>query len=321
MGYCNPLYTTAMRPTCRSAISSAPAAFWKGAAVFQFYWLCFAVILAVIAHLLWPRGTDLALRSRLRGSADAPRPLTLRDHRDCRSPQWRPRALMLITTSRSSTATRPATRPRNSVRTMSANISSSRSFRSRRSTKVTLNVQLFPKQRMLVADGRYDLVNKTSAPISEIHVRQGDEDLEFLKLDIAGAHLVSDDKKFGYRIYRFDTPLMPGATSALTFRSRLWRRGFRAFELRRPTSSRTARSPTISTSRRSSAWAGKACSDATAPSAAARACRPSFARPSSKTCRRPARNYIRRRLGDGPISPYRPTPIRRRSRRAAASPT
>src|SRR5207302_1691922 len=32
-----------------------------------------------------------------------------------------------------------------------------------------------------------------------------------------------------YRIYRFDTPLAPGATSTLTFRSRLWRRGFRAF--------------------------------------------------------------------------------------------
>ena len=41
-------------------------------------------------------------------------------------------------------------------------------------TKVTLDVQLYPKQRMLVADGRYDLVNKTNAPISEIHVRKGD---------------------------------------------------------------------------------------------------------------------------------------------------
>ena len=44
--------------------------FWKGAAVLQFYWLCFAVILAVIAHLLWPRGTDLGLaRARCGGCA------------------------------------------------------------------------------------------------------------------------------------------------------------------------------------------------------------------------------------------------------------
>ena len=37
------------------------------------------------------------------------------------------------------------------------------------------------------------------------------------KLDLAGARLVSNDKKFGYRIYRFDQPLAPGATTALTF--------------------------------------------------------------------------------------------------------
>jgi hypothetical protein len=96
-------------------------------------------------------------------------------------------------------------------------------------TKVTLDVHLLPRDRMLVTDGRYDLVNKTSAPISEVHVRKGSESLEWLKLEVAGARLASDDKKFGYRIYRFDAPLLPGQASALTFRSRLWRRGFRAF--------------------------------------------------------------------------------------------
>ena len=65
-----------------------------------------------------------------------------------------------------------------------------------------------------MAAGRYDLRNETSAPIRDVHVRQGDRDAEFLKLDLAGARLVSDDKKFGYRIYRFDTPLAPGATAA-----------------------------------------------------------------------------------------------------------
>ena len=43
--------------------------FWKGAAVLQFYWFCFAVILAVAAHLIWPRGTDLGLRVRLKTCA------------------------------------------------------------------------------------------------------------------------------------------------------------------------------------------------------------------------------------------------------------
>ena len=66
MGYCEPaLQLRRAARTCRSATSSAQASFWWGEAVMLFYWLCFATILVVIAHLIWPRGTDLALRSRL----------------------------------------------------------------------------------------------------------------------------------------------------------------------------------------------------------------------------------------------------------------
>ena len=95
-------------------------------------------------------------------------------------------------------------------------------------TDVKLDVQLFTKERRLLVTGRYDLKNMTSAPIRDVHVRKGSQDLEFLQLELAGARLVSDDEKFGYRIYRFDRPLAPGATTTLTFQSRLWRRGFRA---------------------------------------------------------------------------------------------
>ena len=101
-------------------------------------------------------------------------------------------------------------------------------------TKVTMDVQLFPKERKLVVDGRYDLRNDTDAPIRDVHVRQGERDLEFLKLDLAGARLVEHDDDYDYRIYRFDRPLAPGATTTLTFKSQLWRRGFRASG-RRPT--------------------------------------------------------------------------------------
>jgi hypothetical protein len=95
-------------------------------------------------------------------------------------------------------------------------------------TRVTMNVQLYPKERRLVVAGRYDLQNKTGVPIRDVHVRRGDRNTNFLSLDIAGAHLVSNDEKFGYRIYRFDTPLAPGATSVLTWKSQVWHRGFPA---------------------------------------------------------------------------------------------
>nr|MBA3835095.1 aminopeptidase [Sphingomonas sp.] len=72
------------------------------------------------------------------------------------------------------------------------------------------------------------LENSTDAPIRDVHVRNGSRDTQFLELDLAGARLVSNDQRFGYRIYRFDRPLEPGQTTSLTFKSRMWRRGFSA---------------------------------------------------------------------------------------------
>ena len=95
-------------------------------------------------------------------------------------------------------------------------------------TKVVLDAQLYPADRRLVVNGRYELRNDTKAPLAEVHVRTGDRDVEWPRLDLAGATLASNDKKFGYRIYRFATPLAPGATATLDFTSRIWNRGFRA---------------------------------------------------------------------------------------------
>ena len=55
--------------------------FWKGALTLQFYWACFALILAVIAHLLWPRGTDLGLARARRRARVRQRPLAPLAHR------------------------------------------------------------------------------------------------------------------------------------------------------------------------------------------------------------------------------------------------
>src|SRR4051794_34951535 len=66
MGYSNPLYTYDQTPNVPLSDFNGAGSFWFGAAVLQFYWLCFALILAVIAHLLWPRGTDVAVRVRMR---------------------------------------------------------------------------------------------------------------------------------------------------------------------------------------------------------------------------------------------------------------
>jgi ABC-2 type transport system permease protein len=228
MGYGNPLYTYDGTPNEPLSDFVGADGFWWGQAVLQFYWLCFAVILAVIAHLLWPRGTDLAVRSRI---ARMPRLASV--------PALAIAGVALVAMAASGAYAYYNIKVLNYYQTSDEREKFQADYERKylkfeklpqpAITKVTLDVRLYPKKRLLLTDGRYDLVNKTNAPITEIHVRKGNQAIEWLKLDVPDAHLASDDAKFGYRIYRFDTPLAPGATSALTFRSRLWRRGFPAF--------------------------------------------------------------------------------------------
>lgn len=228
MGYSNPLYTYDNTPNVPLSDFVGAGSFWKGAAVLQFYWLCFAVILAVVAHMMWPRGTDLSVRSRLK-----------------RLPHFASFPALAIAGVAAVAMAATGAYAYYNIKVLNRYQTSDEAEKFSADyerkylryeklpqpaiTHVTLDVQLYPQKRLLLADGRYDLVNKTSTPINEIHVRKGSDSIEWLKLEVAGAHLVSDDKKFGYRIYRFDEPLAPGANTAVTFRSRLWRRGFPAF--------------------------------------------------------------------------------------------
>ena len=118
----NPLYTYGGTPNVPLSDFVGAGSFWMGPAVLQFYWLCFAVILAVIAHLLWPRGTDLAVRVRLRADA-APRDrAAARDCRRRRRRDGRDRRLRLLQHQGPQPLPDQRRGARNSRRTTSANI-------------------------------------------------------------------------------------------------------------------------------------------------------------------------------------------------------
>ena len=227
LGYGNPLYNYGRTPQVPMSDFSGTGDFWLGAAVFRFYWLCFAIALAVFAHLLWPRGTDLALRKRVRR---APRLAT--------APVMAIGGVAMLLTAVSGAYGYYNIKTLNRYETSDQAEKFSADYERKylkfeklpqpAVTKVLLNVELHPRQQLLTSRGSYALLNDGSKPIAEVHVRKGDRDVEWLKLDIAGARLVSDDEKFGYRIYRFDRPLAPGASTTLNFASRIWHRGFRA---------------------------------------------------------------------------------------------
>ncbi|MCY7399154.1 MAG: aminopeptidase [Sphingomonas bacterium] len=227
MGYSNPLYTYAASPSVPLSDFNGAGSFWKGALTLQFYWACFALILAVVAHLLWPRGTDLGLKVRL-----------------ARATSQRPLAPLAIAGVAAVAMAATGAFAYHNIKTLNRYETSDEAEKFSADyerkylkyetlprpvvTKVVLDAQLFPRERRLLVAGRYDLRNDTQAPIRDVHIRTGDRDAEWLKLDLAGARLVSDDARFGYRIYRYATPLAPGASSRLDFTSQIWRRGFRA---------------------------------------------------------------------------------------------
>jgi len=227
MGYSDPLYRYGRTPNVPLSDFVGAGSFWKGQAVFLVYWLCFALILCVIAHLLWPRGTDLSLRSRF---SKVSQRVTF--------PAIALVAIAVIGMGISGAYGYYNIKVLNQYQTADELEKFQADYERKylkyeklpqpAVTHVVLNGQLYPKQRLLIVDGHYDLANKTNMPISEVHVRKGDPDMEFQKLEIPGAQLVSDDQAFGYRIYRFDRPLAPGGTASLSWRSRLWRRGFAA---------------------------------------------------------------------------------------------
>ena len=227
MGYSNPLYNYSSSPDVPLSDFVGAGSFWWGSTVFKFYWLCFALILAVIAHLLWPRGTDLGLGIRVR-----------RMRRSLRAAPVGIAAGALVAMAATGAYAYHNIKQLNRYETsddrekLSADLE--RKYLKYENlprpsvTKVTLDARLFPKEHRLDVNGRYDLRNDSGAAIRDVHVRQGDRDTEYRKIEIAGARLLSNDEKFGYRIYRFDTPLAPGASTTLSFSSQIWNRGFPA---------------------------------------------------------------------------------------------
>ncbi|WP_265529472.1 ABC transporter permease/M1 family aminopeptidase [Sphingomicrobium marinum] len=228
LGYSNPLYTYAAGPSVPMSDLVDPAPFFLGAYTLQTYWLLGAALLVLIAHLLWPRGGDLGLHSRIarvrrNGIGTVPAIVG---------------AVLLAGMVGVGAYAHYNIKELNTYRTSDEQEERLAEYERRylqyeelkqpAIKDVKFDVELHPAERRLLVDGRYLLRNEHDEAIDTLHVRQQSEDGEFLSLNVAGATLDEHDEDFGYRIYRFDTPLQPGEEVELTFESRVWYRGFRA---------------------------------------------------------------------------------------------
>ncbi|MDP5103524.1 MAG: aminopeptidase [Erythrobacter sp.] len=225
LGYNNMLYSYGGGPGEPLSDMNGTGGFWVGGLIARAYWACFGVLLLVFAHWAWPRGTVVAVWPRIKGigrrinlasggvavaalagmigtgvviyqNIKVLNTYQTSDEREKLVADYERKYLKY------------ADLPRPVV------------------TDAAFDVAIYPDERRMATTGYYLMRNDSGVPIRELHVRLGDDGVEYPRLDVAGAKLAVDDKDFDHRIYRFDTPLAPGATTRLDFTSNLRRRGF-----------------------------------------------------------------------------------------------
>ncbi|HXY08994.1 MAG TPA: M1 family aminopeptidase [Terriglobales bacterium] len=93
-------------------------------------------------------------------------------------------------------------------------------------TGVDCQIDIDPARRSFSGSGRYTLQNKTSQPISEIHITDQMESVPRVRFD-RPFHRVSSSPRNLYSIYVLDQPLAPGDSLHMTFDVGYRSHGFR----------------------------------------------------------------------------------------------
>ena len=224
LGFEHNLYSYGSTPPAPLSDMNGLARFWVGQAWFQLYWAAFATILLVVSHLLWRRGTTVALlprlrqaRYHLRGGAGATLAVA---------------ALAWVATGgwifyNTNVLNRYVTQPEHDrlMADVEKTLLPFESVVQPRVTDVALDVELFPRAARAVTHGSYTLVNRSAQPIPVLHL-QWAENLRLDSISLPGAALLTDYPRLHYRIYKLATPLQPGEQRTLGFTTTLEERGF-----------------------------------------------------------------------------------------------
>jgi ABC-2 type transport system permease protein len=223
-GFEHLLYNFGSTPPVPLSDMNGMARFWVGQAWLQALWSAFALLLLVLAYGLWPRGTALALKPRLRA-------LPRRLHGKA---GWLG-AMGLLAWLGLSGFVFYNTNVLNDYRPQQARdavlAQAERELLAFESlpvpliTAVTLDVQLFPREARAQTTGSYRIENRTAAPIGQLHVNWP-ERLRLDRFELPGATLEHQYPQFPYRIYRLQPALMPGEVRLVSFATTLEERGF-----------------------------------------------------------------------------------------------
>lgn len=198
--------------------------FWVERAWFQVYWLAFGLLLLAAAQMLWRRGVDTSLLPRLRRMSQrfvgGTRWVTI-----AATALWLGVGSYIFYNTNVRNDYRTAPQEDQWLADYEKTLLPFEKLPQPTIVDVKLNVNIEPRQVRVTTTGQYLLENRTSAPLTEVHVRWM-RPLKMQSLDIEGAALKKEYSNFEYRIYKFATPMLPGEHRTLRFSSLYQQRGF-----------------------------------------------------------------------------------------------
>jgi len=224
IGFEHNLYNYGSEPSVPLSDMNGMGRFWIARAWFQAYWCAFAVMLVVLAQLMWRRGaeTRLAARfrralARLRGGAG----LVF----GAAAIVWIAIGGYIYWNTNVLNEYRTQIEDEKRLADMEKALLAYETIVTPRITDIKLDVELFPHDVRALTKGSYVIENKTAAPMTEVHVRWAHR-TKMQALDIPGAKLAREYPEFDYRIYTFEPALQPGEKRTMTFATLLEERGF-----------------------------------------------------------------------------------------------
>ena len=225
LGFEHILYRYGQTPAVPLSDMNGTGDFGVWAAYVNAYWTAAAIILLVLVHGLWRRGTETRLWPRLK-----------RLPRRLRGPAGVIGAIALVAFIGLGGFIYVNTNVWNEYRTSDQEETRQADYEKallRFETtpqpsvvNVVLALDLDPHAPKLTTRGTYVIENRTGSPLSEMHLRWPD-DLDMVRLDVEGARIAREWDQFDYRIYRFDTALAQGERRTVRFETVLEQTGFK----------------------------------------------------------------------------------------------
>jgi ABC-2 type transport system permease protein len=219
LDYTHNLYNYASAPNAPYSDMNGYGHFLQGQLWFQAYWGVFLLFLLLLSAALWVRGVNGGMRERLRlarqrlggllGVATALSALTF--------------VAIGVYLFWNTNIRNEYLTPDQTLDLQARYERDYKQFKNLQQPKILaseIEVDLRPEIQTMRASGTYRVRNPYTKPIAYLHVGMND-DKSLVSIDMGGATLVKHDEPLGYRIYRLESPILPGAERLISFKVEL----------------------------------------------------------------------------------------------------